>query len=81
MQVTIDGAGRVVIPKTLRERLRLHADTRLDIELVDDHLELTPREPPAAIVQGPHGPVVAASGSRVSDEDVRDALESARERG
>lgn len=41
MMVTIDRAGRVVIPKEVRDRLDLTAETELNIELAGDviHVE------------------------------------------
>jgi AbrB family looped-hinge helix DNA binding protein len=43
MMVTIDRAGRVVIPKELRDRLMLGADAELDIDVEGDTIRLTPR--------------------------------------
>jgi AbrB family looped-hinge helix DNA binding protein len=42
MRVTIDGAGRVVVPKALRDELRLQAGTMLDIRARAGMLELEP---------------------------------------
>ena len=80
MQVTIDSAGRVVVPKALRDQLGLSPDTQLEIDVVDGHLELAPLDAPASVVDGPNGPVVAATGTAISDTDVRRALEATRER-
>jgi AbrB family looped-hinge helix DNA binding protein len=78
--VSIDRAGRVVVPKPLRDEPGLKPDTLLEIEVVDGHLELSaPYEPPV-VVEGSNGPVVAATGTPISDEDVRRVLEAARER-
>jgi len=79
MQVSIDRAGRVVVPKPLRDQLGLSPDTPLEIEVVDGHLELSSSHPPAVIAEGPHGPTVAATGTPISDRDVRRLLENARE--
>lgn len=80
MQVTIDAAGRVVVPKPLRDELGLSPDTPLEIDVVDGHLELSaPHEPPK-VVEGPNGPLVAETGTPISDADVRRVLEAARER-
>jgi AbrB family looped-hinge helix DNA binding protein len=80
MHVSIDRAGRVVIPKPLRDELGFSPDMPLEAEVVDGRLELSaPHEPPR-IVEGPHGPVVAATGAQVTDKDVRRVLEAARER-
>jgi AbrB family looped-hinge helix DNA binding protein len=39
--LTVDKAGRVVIPKTIRERMHLQEGSRLRLELVGDRLELS----------------------------------------
>lgn len=45
--VTIDAAGRLVVPKAVRDRLRLTAGTRLFVTTEDGRLVLSPerREP------------------------------------
>ena len=42
MSTTIDAAGRLVIPKQVRERLGLTAGAQVEITEVGDHLELRP---------------------------------------
>ena len=79
MHVSIDRAGRVAIPKPLREQLGPSSDTPLEIDVVDGHLELSAQLPRPAVVDGPSGPVLAASGTPISDEDVRRMLEATRE--
>jgi AbrB family looped-hinge helix DNA binding protein len=80
MKVTIDRAGRVVVPKSLRDELGFSPEVPLEIEVVNGHLELSSTLKPATIVEGPNGPTVAATGTSISDEDVRMALEATRER-
>ncbi len=80
MQVSIDSAGRVVVPKPLREELGLSPDVALEIEVVDGHLELSVPHRPAELTAGPHGPSFAATGTPITDEDVRRTLEAVRER-
>jgi AbrB family looped-hinge helix DNA binding protein len=80
MHVSIDSAGRVVVPKQLRDELGLSPGTPLEIEVVDGHLELSTPHPPAKLITGPHGPSIAAIGTPIADEDVRHALEAVRER-
>jgi AbrB family looped-hinge helix DNA binding protein len=80
MHVSIDKAGRVVVPKQLRDELGLTPDVSLEIDVVDGHLELTPPRKPAKLVRGPHGPYFAATGTPLTDEDVRRTLEAVRER-
>ena len=41
-RITIDGAGRVVLPKPVREALRLGPGDQLDVESEDDRLILSP---------------------------------------
>jgi AbrB family looped-hinge helix DNA binding protein len=79
MKATIDRAGRVVVPKPLRDRLGLQPNTPLDIEVVDGHLEISARREQARVIDGPDGPVVAATGTTITDEAVRAVLEAARE--
>jgi AbrB family looped-hinge helix DNA binding protein len=80
MRVTIDRAGRIVVPKPLREALGLSPDTPLEIDVVDGHLEVSARHEPPLVVDGPNGPMVAATGTPVSTEDIRRVLETIRER-
>jgi AbrB family looped-hinge helix DNA binding protein len=40
--VTIDSAGRLVLPKALRERLHLRTGDKLSADVVADKIELTP---------------------------------------
>jgi AbrB family looped-hinge helix DNA binding protein len=77
--MSIDRAGRVVIPKPLRDQLGFSADTPLEAEVVDGRLELSASHQPVELVQGPHGPSFAATGTPITDEDVRRTLEAVRE--
>jgi len=80
MHVSIDRAGRVVIPKPLRDELGFSSDKPLQAEIVDGRLELSTTHERAKIVEGPNGPLVAATGVPITDEDVRRVLEAVRER-
>ena len=42
MTLTIDGAGRVVIPKPLRDKLGLHAGSALEVLETQDGVTLKP---------------------------------------
>jgi AbrB family looped-hinge helix DNA binding protein len=79
MHVTIDSAGRVVVPKQFRDELGLSPELPLEIEVVDGHLELSASHEPARIVEGPNGPVVAATGTPITGEEIRRTLEAVRE--
>jgi AbrB family looped-hinge helix DNA binding protein len=80
MHVTIDGAGRVVVPKPVRSELGLTPGTQLEIEVVDDHIELHAPHAEPVLVQGPHGPMIAATGTPITADIVRATLEAVRER-
>jgi AbrB family looped-hinge helix DNA binding protein len=80
MRVTIDRAGRVVVPKPVRDHLGIGPNALLDLEVVNGHVELSIPDEPGRIVHGRHGPVIEKTGATITDEQVRDALEAARER-
>jgi AbrB family looped-hinge helix DNA binding protein len=80
MKVTIDRAGRVVVPKPLRDQLGFSPDVPLEIDVVDGHLELSAPTDVARVVEGPNGPLVAATDAPISDQEVRHLLEATRER-
>ena len=42
MTTTIDNAGRVVIPKSLRDQMGLAPGTEIEIRMRDGHLEIEP---------------------------------------
>ncbi len=80
MQVSIDRAGRVVVPKHVRDELGFSPDRPLKAEVVDGRLELSALHEPAKLVRGRYGRSFAATGTPVTDEDVRRTLEAVRER-
>ena len=73
MMVGIDRAGRVVIPKELRDRLSIDADTELEIDTDGDGLRLTPVRQPRRAVRIVDGlPLIApAAGLVTTDADVQ----------
>ncbi|MDO5534716.1 MAG: AbrB/MazE/SpoVT family DNA-binding domain-containing protein [Propionibacteriaceae bacterium] len=73
MMVSIDRAGRVVIPKDVRDALSLGPDAQLDMAVEGDELRLTPvRQRGRRIVEVDGWPVIeAAPGRSTSDADVR----------
>ena len=81
MKTTIDGAGRIVIPKAVRVRLGLAAGEPLDLRERDGYLEIEP-EPTAMTLIRRKGGVVAVPHKRrlpiLSDEIVRETLERSR---
>lgn len=70
MKATIDGAGRLVIPKVLRDRLGLGQG---EVEVEADGADLRVRPVAGDALDEQDGwLVVPASGMAVTDEDVRD---------
>lgn len=73
MMVTIDRAGRIVIPKEIRDRLSLGADTELELSTDGDGIRLTPRRSRGRMVVDDDGwPVFErVQGATVTDADVQ----------
>ena len=40
--ISIDNAGRLILPKAMRDRFQLSGGSKLNVEMIGDHLELTP---------------------------------------
>jgi AbrB family looped-hinge helix DNA binding protein len=78
MRTTIDKAGRVVVPKRLRDELGLTPGRELELTVVDGHLELTiPSR--VRVEEGPHGIRFAAdTNERLTAEQVRNVVERGR---
>jgi AbrB family looped-hinge helix DNA binding protein len=73
MMVSIDRAGRVVIPKAIREQLGMGPRTRLSLEVVGGGVRLTPQRPPGRrVVEVDGWPVIEAAPDHVvTDADVQ----------
>lgn len=80
MRASIDGAGRVVVPKAIRDRLRLRGGETLEVEERDGVIELRPAPTDVRLVATPQGPVAepVADVPPLTDELVRDVLEQVR---
>jgi AbrB family looped-hinge helix DNA binding protein len=78
MRATIDGAGRLVVPKRLRDELGFAAGTELELAVVNGALEV--RVPSRVRIEdGPHGlRFVADAGDQLTDEQVRELIEMNR---
>jgi AbrB family looped-hinge helix DNA binding protein len=78
MRATIDQAGRLVVPKVLRDELGLVAGTQLELEAVDGRLRITVPSR-VRVEDGPHGVRFAAEAAAALDsERVRELIERGR---
>jgi AbrB family looped-hinge helix DNA binding protein len=75
MQATIDAAGRVVVPKPLRDALGLVPDSTVDISRYGTGLKLVPSGRTARLVH--ENGVLVATGSTTID-DVFGLIDAAR---
>ena len=78
MRVTIDAAGRLVVPKALREELGFAPGTELELAAVNGALEV--RAPSRVRIEdGPHGlHFVTDDADELTDEQVRELIERGR---
>lgn len=80
MKATIDAAGRIVVPKELREALGLRAGQILDIRASDGRLEIEAVPTPMRLKKrGKHAVAVPDEAlPPLTVEQVRDTLERTR---
>ena len=73
MMVTIDRAGRVVIPKEIRDRLALEPDSSIEVTVDGDEIRLSPvRKRSRVIVEVDGWPSIEpADGRTITDSDVQ----------
>ena len=80
MQSTIDTAGRLVIPKAIRERLGLTGGQLVEIRERDGAIEIEPASTPMHLVDRKGGPVAVPAEDLppLTDDIVRNTLERTR---
>jgi AbrB family looped-hinge helix DNA binding protein len=80
MKTTIDGAGRIMVPKALRDALGLVAGTRIRIEERDGRLVLSPADSGSWWEERDGRPVLTAPEGTppLTGEMVREFLERGR---
>jgi AbrB family looped-hinge helix DNA binding protein len=80
MRTTIDSAGRLVVPKAIRERLGLSGGERVDIAERDGAIVISRARDGVQLVQTEGGLLTAASPDLpgLGADDVRDLLERTR---
>lgn len=80
MKTTIDNAGRVVIPKSLRDQVGLSPGSEIEIQVRDGHLELEPAAVMTVAQRGRFFVAVAPAGTPVArPEAVDEFLNDLRE--
>lgn len=80
MKITIDKAGRIVVPKTIRDELGLNGGNEVEISLVDGHIEIGLIPTPVRLERR-DGRLVAVADREMpplTAEMVRDTLEKIR---
>jgi AbrB family looped-hinge helix DNA binding protein len=76
--LTIDGAGRLVLPKPVREELQLSAGDSLELETSENEIVLRPVRG-AATMRKKQGVWVMSTGKPLSGEVVNDTIRKIRE--
>jgi AbrB family looped-hinge helix DNA binding protein len=80
MRSAIDSAGRIVIPKALRDRLGLEQGKAVEIRERDGVIEIAPAATPMSLNRRAGGPVAVPDEDLppLTDEMVRRTLEGTR---
>ena len=79
-KLSMDRAGRVVLPKPIRDRLQLEPGESLEIESFDDHIVLRPiREHGRGVMRKELGMWVFDSGEPMDVSVVDDTIRKIRE--
>jgi AbrB family looped-hinge helix DNA binding protein len=76
-KVTLDQAGRVVLPKAVRDELRLSPGDTLDLTVQGEDVTLRPRRA-ATPLQKERGIWVLRTGKPLTEEETRAALRDIR---
>jgi AbrB family looped-hinge helix DNA binding protein len=78
VKTTIDAAGRLVVPKPLREELGFAPGTELEVEAIDGRLEVTVPSR-VRVEEGPHGVrFTADTDEKLTADQVRALMERGR---
>ena len=77
-KVTLDRAGRVVLPKNLRDELHLSPGDTLDVTVEHDEVKLRPRRSSSPL-QKKQGVWVFTTGKPMASDETAEALRDFRE--
>jgi AbrB family looped-hinge helix DNA binding protein len=77
-KVTLDRAGRVVLPKSLRDELHLSPGDTLDLTVQGDEVRLRPRRSSSPL-QKKQGVWVFSTGRPMASDETAEALRDIRE--
>lgn len=76
-KLTVDKLGRIVLPKPVRDKLRLAAGDQLELESIDDRITLRPLRGTAQL-RKKHGVWVFHCGEPLSAATVQETVEQVR---
>jgi AbrB family looped-hinge helix DNA binding protein len=77
VEATVDDVGRIVLPKPLRDRLRLTPGTKVDVSEYGNGLHVAPVGRTARLEER-GGRLVAVAETPVSDDDVLGLIDAGR---
>ncbi|MBS4102593.1 AbrB/MazE/SpoVT family DNA-binding domain-containing protein [Tsukamurella paurometabola] len=80
MRTTIDGAGRIVVPKAIRDAMGLDAGRAVDVTFADGRIEIEIAPAKVHIDKGGMLPVIRAEEDLppLTDDIIRETLEATR---
>ncbi len=78
MEATIDSAGRIVLPKNLRDALGLAPGSKVDISPYGSGVQVTPGGRTARLERGADGRLSSRADTVVTDEVMFSLIDSGR---
>ncbi len=78
MEVTVDSAGRILIPKAILQSVGLAPGSTVDISFDGPCVQITPSSRTARLVRDSDGRLVARSDTVVTDDQMLALIESVR---
>lgn len=78
MEATVDSAGRLLLPKALRDELGLVAGSKVDISQYGGAVQITPGGRTARVKRAEDGHLVAKSETTLTDEALFALIDAVR---